>query len=181
LSQIGFFPLGGGGRAELRECACGSTISVAIAPSVDGPRRQTSRVDLREIAAATKPHVLVVDDDPLVHRALARALEGAWRTSNAESGAAMVRALTHGARFDIILLDVELPDLTVEQAFARIKKIDAALAPRVVFMTGGASDENRQFLSRVDNACLRKPFPFKLLHDLLEVILQQPAAVVATS
>jgi CheY-like chemotaxis protein len=181
LSQVGFFPVPGG-RAELRECTCGATISVPLGPRDEGPRRQTSRVDVRELAAATtKPHVLVVDDDPLVHRALSRALEGSWRTSNAESGAALVRALSHGARFDIILLDVELPDVTVEQAYARITKIDPALAPRVVFMTGGESDENRKFLGQIDNACLRKPFPFKLLHELLEVILHKPAAAAASS
>jgi CheY-like chemotaxis protein len=182
LPQVGFFPIPGGGRAEMRECACGSTISIPLGQSTEGPRRQTSRVDVREIAAAsTKPHILVVDDDPLVHRALSRALEGAWRTSNAESGAAMVRALTHGARFDIILLDVELPDVEVAQAYERIKKIDPSLVSRVVFMTGGASDENRSFLTKVDNACLRKPFPFKLLQDLLELVLHAPAAAAATS
>lgn len=182
LPRVGFFPIASGGRAEMRECACGSTISVPIGHTAEAPRRQTSRVDVNEIAAANaKPHVLVVDDDPLVHRALSRALEGQWRTSNADSGAAMVRALTHGARFDIILLDVELPDVEVEQAYARVKKIDASLVSRIVFMTGGASDENRHFLSKIDNACLRKPFPFTLLQDLLALVLNQPAAAAVSS
>lgn len=92
----------------------------------------------------------------------------------------MVRALKHGARFDIILLDVELPDIGLEQAYSRIEKIDPSLLPRIVFMTGGASDENRAFLTRLDNACLRKPFPFKLLSDLLEIVVQQPAAAASS-
>ena len=56
-------------------------------------------------------HVLVVDDDPLVSRALARALGDCEVvvTSDARDALASIES---GERFDVIVCDLMMPDMT---------------------------------------------------------------------
>jgi two-component system, OmpR family, response regulator len=57
---------------------------------------------------ADQPHILVVEDDPLVSEVVVDALDGTYRTSNAETAAAALERLRAGG-IDAMLLDCTLP------------------------------------------------------------------------
>jgi DNA-binding response OmpR family regulator len=57
----------------------------------------------------TMPHVLVVEDDPLVAEVIAAALEDDYTTSLVETSAAALQHLGRGG-IDLMLLDCTLPD-----------------------------------------------------------------------
>ena len=57
---------------------------------------------------ADQPHILVVEDDPLVSEVVVDALDGTYRTSNAGTAAAALERLRAGG-IDAMLLDCTLP------------------------------------------------------------------------
>jgi DNA-binding NtrC family response regulator len=57
---------------------------------------------------ADQPLILVVEDDPLVSEVVVDALDGTYRTSNAETAAAALERLRAGG-IDAMLLDCTLP------------------------------------------------------------------------
>jgi two-component system, cell cycle response regulator len=73
--------------------------------------------------AASRGQILVVDDSPLNRLLLGRALEAQHYTvTMAEHGrAALELLLMHGASFDVVLLDLLMPEMDGYQALAQIK------------------------------------------------------------
>jgi PAS domain S-box-containing protein len=118
--------------------------------------------------AARRASVLVVDDEPLVGRALARSLAAVARVEVETSGRAALARLGRGERFDLVLSDVMMPDLAGAELHAALARLDPALAEAVVFMTGGAfSQAEQEFLGRIPNTCLEKPLHFGRLRELI--------------
>jgi DNA-binding response OmpR family regulator len=77
-----------------------------------------------------------------------------------------VGALAHLSvrSFDLILCDLALPGMSGMQIYEAIRATSLELAERVVFMTGGAyTTESHEFLSRLPNSWLEKPFDLRAL------------------
>jgi DNA-binding response OmpR family regulator len=93
-------------------------------------------------------HMLVVDDDLVARRTLVGALQTAFaKPESAENGETAL-ALTLGKPFDVIFLDVVMPDMN---GFELCKKIRAAVPNRftpVVFVTGQSDFDARAQMSR---------------------------------
>lgn len=89
-------------------------------------------------AAGSTAHVLVVDDDAEVRTMLQEFLDlRGHRASGAADGASAVRQIAAAAP-DVVLLDIEMPDLKGTDALPTIR----ALAPRAaVIMVSGTADE----------------------------------------
>jgi len=113
--------------------------------------------------------VLVVDDEPLVASLLRRMLAPQHDVLVATSGQEALRALDEGT-FDAIVCDVMMPGMTGMDLYSTLRQRDPALSERIVFMTGGAfMPRVAEFLSRVDNPKLEKPFDL----DTLRLALRQ--------
>jgi DNA-binding response OmpR family regulator len=87
-------------------------------------------------------YVLLVDDDPLVADSLGLFFEGeAWQIDRAGSVADMKQQLEdHPSRYDLILLDVRLPD---GNGLDFLEKIEAATIAPVVVISTHADDSSR--------------------------------------
>jgi CheY-like chemotaxis protein len=80
--------------------------------------------------------------------------------------------ISAGERFDAILCDLMMPEMSGMRLFDEIGRIEPALAERMVFLTGGAfTPSAREFLERVANARLEKPFQPAALRALLSDML----------
>ncbi len=102
--------------------------------------------------------VLVVDDEAAVGASVADLLAG-HDVSVETSGRAALARLRDGERFDRILCDLMMPEVSGMDLYDQLAAIDPALPARVVFVTGGAFTERaRSFLARVSNPRLDKPF-----------------------
>jgi CheY-like chemotaxis protein len=103
--------------------------------------------------------VLVIDDEPQVSRAVARALAADHDVVAVESAAAALERLGAGEQYDAILCDVMMPQQGGVEFHSKLELLDAGLARRVVFITGGAfSEAAASFLARLPNPCIAKPF-----------------------
>jgi len=112
--------------------------------------------------------VLVVDDEDDVREFLVQALEPRYDVT-AAADAAQARAAMEGAGYDVVLLDLRLPDDGGPRLVEWVKaKVPAAL-PTVVFMTGDTHDpEAARYLAGQPNQSLSKPFTIEELTRTLE-------------
>ena len=102
--------------------------------------------------------ILIIDDDERVARSLAILFEGSDITV-LSSGREAVRRLASGARFDWIFCDLMMPDLSGMDVYEQAHQAGLGLESRFVFMTGGIfTPRARDFVARVPNPCLSKPF-----------------------
>jgi DNA-binding NtrC family response regulator len=118
--------------------------------------------------------VLIIDDERPVVESLAVAL-GDDHDVTAIGSAADARALiASGERFDVVLCDLVMPGETGMQLFEHVQKSYPTLAPRFVFMSGGAFlPEAERFLQRVPNPRIDKPFDVAAMRRLVDRMLDQ--------
>jgi PAS domain S-box-containing protein len=149
---------GMGGRIEVEPRAGAGTIFRLVLPAAEAEARGEPAVP-RPAPPARRGRVLVLDDDERVAGALRRILEREHRVdvlTDARDALARVRA---GEAWDVVFCDLMMPDMSGAEWFEEVRRADPALASRVVFVTGGAfTDAAREFLGRVPNARLEKPF-----------------------
>ena len=73
-----------------------------------------------------------------------------------------------GERFDLILTDLMMPQMTGMELHAKLCDVAPDQADGMVFMTGGAfNDSSRDFLDNVSNPHLDKPFDHQYLLGLI--------------
>jgi two-component system cell cycle sensor histidine kinase/response regulator CckA len=117
--------------------------------------------------------ILVVDDEPLVARAVVRVLSPPHEVVSAGSGAEALAHVERGDRsFDVVLCDLMMPEMTGMEVHERLRAISPDLARRVVFLPGGAASERaREFLGRSRQPCVEKPFDPVALRRLVTSML----------
>lgn len=114
-----------------------------------------------------KPRVLIIDDDILIGRMVQRILRDAEVVimTSARAAAALLRG---PERFDLVLCDVMMPDMTGIELHAVIRRDLPELLPSMYFMTGGAFTPHAQaFLDTIGPARLDKPLASATLRALL--------------
>lgn len=105
--------------------------------------------------------VLVVDDEASVRVSLQRYLAGKGHQveTTASGEDALVRL--KGTKYDAVIVDMRMPDLSGEQLFERLRSTDPSHAERVIFTTGDLVNEQmRRFLDGTGRPCVPKPFEF---------------------
>jgi signal transduction histidine kinase/ActR/RegA family two-component response regulator len=116
----------------------GTTIRIRL-PIAEGPRRSEAS-SASGVGVPARTRVLVVDDDPRAGRALCRALRG-HEVEVAASGEAALAVVESGERFDVVLCDLIMPEMSGPELYARVCARWPELAKRFLFVTGGASSE----------------------------------------
>jgi signal transduction histidine kinase len=152
-----------GGKMEFESSVGGGTIFRVRLPRVSpAPTAETQPADRLDQTVATAERtlrVLVIDDDPLVAAAIERMLVRDHDVTSVADARMALASLDEAPAFDAILCDVMMPNMTGMEFHSEVVRLHGAYAPRIIFMTGGAfAPEARDFLDRVPNRCLDKPF-----------------------
>lgn len=119
--------------------------------------------------------ILVVEDHPTIARQIVSFLEGLkWQTDHAATGALAIALATRTA-YDVVLLDLNLPDIDGVEVCRAIK----AQAPRklpVLMLTArdAFQDKARGFRSGADDY-LTKPFDLRELALRCEALARRPS------
>lgn len=111
--------------------------------------------------------ILVVDDRPDVAKAIARMLSNHDTATETDPRQAVAR-VEHGERFDIILCDLNMPDMNGREVSDRLVHAHDPPPPIVLMMSGG---ENVDSLFATGRAVLIKPFDGKELRELVSAML----------
>lgn len=116
---------------------------------------------------APETHVLIVDDEERFRLTTRNLLE--TRGVNADTAAGPLEALEtlKTARFDVVILDVQMPDMSGVDLLAEIKKLDPTV--EVIMMTGYASFETARRITELGAFdYLLKPCSLDELVDKIE-------------
>jgi CheY-like chemotaxis protein len=124
--------------------------------------------------AARRGRILVVDDDPMIGKLLERALAPDHDVVFLRSARQALGRLAAGERFDVVLCDLMMPEMTGMDLHAELARLDPGTAATMVFLTGGAYTPLAQtFLARVPNARVDKPFDFQQVRALIDERLRR--------
>jgi len=118
-----------------------------------------------------RARILLVEDDPLVARAVQRILGEEHEVTSVTGGRSALRALAAG-RYDAILCDLMMPEMSGMELHAELSRTRPELTEQMAFLSGGAFTEAaREFLARVPNPQIEKPFDPKTLRELVGRLL----------
>jgi CheY-like chemotaxis protein len=107
-----------------------------------------------------RARVLVIDNEVVLGRAIARMLVPEHDITLVTSGQEALDRIEAGERFDLILCDLLMPEMTGADFYHRLAPRASELVGRVVFITGGAfAPWATAFLARPSIHHIDKPFP----------------------
>ena len=164
-----------GGVIEIdSELGVGTTVRLVL-PSAPRIQVTTYAEPAGPVVSATRRRLLIIDDEPQVLSALRRLLQREHDVEVESEAQAALARLERGERFDLILCDLMMPRMSGVEFLGAVKVARPDLAPRVVFMTGGAfTEEARAFLREVPNPFLDKPIDPDRLRALVREVANRP-------
>jgi PAS domain S-box-containing protein len=119
-------------------------------------------------AGTLRARVLVVDDEQLVLSSVRRLLASEHDVETVAEPRLALGRLLAGERFDVVLCDLMMPELTGMDLHAELARAAPEQAARIVFLTGGAfTPRARTFLDQVPNQRIEKPFDGENLRALV--------------
>ena len=120
--------------------------------------------------------ILIVDDDPMASQVGRDILERwGYRVMVADSGTEAIEIYSeYKKRIHLVLLDVILPDLTGDQVFLTLKKIN----PNVLVIAASGYNVNQQIANLLGCGCvdfIQKPFQSRTLSSKVRTALDKEA------
>lgn len=161
-----------GGEIALADTGPGGTTFRVLLEAAASPPDAATDAGAASASPGSRARVLVVDDEPAVAAIVARALEAHEVT--VATGGADALALCRERAFDVILCDVTMPGADGIAFWEALRDDGRGLERRVAFMTGGTFTQRaRDFLGRVPNRCLEKPFTIDELEAVVYGVLSE--------
>lgn len=161
-----------GGQLQVESRLGQGTVFRAILPVATGDTVKEQPLSAA-VASGRRGSILVVDDDPPVGIAVRRLLSSEHDVLALTSAREAIGRVSQGERFDVILSDLMMPDVTGMDLHAELTRLAPEQAEKVVFMTGGAfTSQAREFLDRVRNPRVEKPFDLGTLRAVIHGLLR---------
>lgn len=160
---------GMGGQIEVdSQVGRGTTFRVTLPAAQNVIERVAPAKEATPVAAVPRARLLIIDDDAAVGAALKLVLSDEHEVRFDTSARRALERLSGGERYDVILCDLMMPELSGMDFHRELETLDAGLAQQVIFLTGGAFTLGaREFLDRVSNPHLSKPFNWPQLRALI--------------
>ncbi len=157
----------GGDLTAESEPGRGALFRVRLPAAQGVPSLRTRSVS--SLKAIRRRRVLAIDDEALLLKAFQRMLVAHHDIETKLGGREALRFFGQDRQFDVILCDLQMPDMSGVELYQAVKQQWPGLAERFIFITGGAfSAEARRFLEDGEIACINKPFQLRELLELIE-------------
>lgn len=169
-----------GGSIELVNRDEGGICARVELPGCDNEttRAQSSRPPMSHVVACVRPQrLLIVDDDVLVARSLARQLRE-YSVDVLAGGQAALDRLggADSESYDWILCDLMMPGLTGMEVYERVVETQPELAQRFIFISGGGATERCRLFAELHNdRILTKPIDPRKLEVILVSMDPRPS------
>jgi signal transduction histidine kinase len=148
----------GGELTVQSEVGRGTTFRVAL-PVAEEPESKVAQPVEHVPGTGRRGRILVVDDEQLVLQGVKRMLFKEHEVVAVRAAAEALALCAGGDKFDVILCDLMMPDMTGMDFHDELSRVAPHLLDRVIFMTGGAfTARAQQFLSETPKEHIEKPF-----------------------
>jgi CheY-like chemotaxis protein len=157
----------GGSISVTSELGKGTTFRISLLPASLRVSEESPPVP-PPATALRRGRVLIVDDEPTVAKAMLRVLSSDHEVVALGSAEEALERTLAGERFDVIICDLMMPQMTGMDLHAEFARVAPEQADRMIFLTGGAfTSRARAFLAEVSNIRLDKPFDVFQLQTLI--------------
>jgi CheY-like chemotaxis protein len=122
---------------------------------------------------------MLVDDEPQVAQTMQRLLRRDYDVTLAGCGRDAIDLITQGARFDAIVSDVMMPNMTGIELIEELQRIAPDQAERLIFLSGGAfTAQTRERLDQLGAPQLEKPITASELRACVKRVATEPPAPI---
>ncbi len=112
--------------------------------------------------------LLVIEDEPSLLLAIERTLSGHHDVTTLSRAYGALERIVAGARYDVILCDLMMPEMTGMDLHAALLSAAPDQALRMIFLSGGTfTPRARAFLDQVPNLRIEKPFELMELRTIV--------------
>ena len=156
----------------------GSTFRVRLNPIIGALPATSSDPTSVIDPAPRRGRVLLIDDEQMIVSFLERVVELEHDIESFTEPRRALQRLLAGERYDVILCDLMMPEVTGPDIFNALTRGAPELASRVIFITGGAfTPRVRAFLEETRAPVLEKPFDIRVLLKMLRERVDAQAPV----
>ncbi len=113
--------------------------------------------------------ILVIDSDPQTTATVESTFRGEHEIVGMTSGFAAIERIAIGRAFDVILLDLDMPDLSGREIHKRLLEAAPHTAAKVVFLVSDPK-ANRAFLESVKNPFVTRPVAAGPLRETVRAV-----------
>jgi signal transduction histidine kinase/ActR/RegA family two-component response regulator len=118
----------------------------------------------RDLRQAPRQRVMLVDDEPQVAQSIERMLRRDYDVTIALCGEEAIDHIRKGSRFDAIVSDVMMPNMTGIELVEELRRVAPDQAQRLIFLSGGVfTPQTRERLADLAVPQLEKPITAKEL------------------
>lgn len=150
------------------------TIAGGVAHTLGDGRERGLRDSAADESPVRRARVLVIDDEQLITTAVQRTLSLQHEVRSFDRAQAAFECMSGGERFDVILCDLMMPNMSGMELHAWLLRIAPDQASRMVFLTGGVFTTGaRAFLAAVPNSHIEKPFDTRRLRSIVNGCLRE--------
>jgi signal transduction histidine kinase len=151
----------------------GSSTVFRIVLSAANQQASVPPAPLVKTLAQRSGRVLVVDDEQMLCSAIERILGADHYVTTVTSARDALGRLGGGERFDLILCDLMMPEMTGMDLYDELRQSIPDQADKLMFMSGGTFTDNaRAFLARSSSEMIDKPFKGAGLRQAVHRFLQ---------
>jgi signal transduction histidine kinase/ActR/RegA family two-component response regulator len=123
-----------------------------VAPALPEP-------GIQRTPAVTRKKILVVEDELQIRQLFEDVIRTAGHQVESAANGRDALELLDREKFDLIITDVKMPEISGAEFYAELKRKGAALEQRLIFVTGDLMNaETMQFIESTGRAWLGKPF-----------------------
>ncbi|HEU4731467.1 MAG TPA: two-component regulator propeller domain-containing protein [Kofleriaceae bacterium] len=166
-----------GGQIAIESARGKGSLVRVILPAARGPTARAANTPPPAAPAQRRHRVMIVDDEPRVSQALKRMLHGDHDLTLVSCGAEAIEHVAAGERFDAIITDVMMPNMTGIELFDRLENLAPDQAMRMIFLSGGVfTAQTRTRLEAAGNPQLQKPVSSQELRACLAKLVMRHAS-----
>jgi len=165
----------GGDLSVQSELGKGTTFRVTL-PIGSAPAAETTVPEAPAESTHLRGRILLVDDEPFILRIITLVLGKEHDVVATQSGTEALALFAAGERFDLILCDLMMPQMTGEELYRELSRVSPEQAKRMIFLTGGAFTPSAQrFLADSAIEYIEKPFDSSNLRAIVQRHLRAQA------
>lgn len=148
-----------GGRIDVESTVGRGTTFVIELPIQRWVPQPIPEPDFVRVPAVARKRVLVVEDEPQIQQLLEEVIRAAGHDVFTAANGRVALDLPDLHKFDVIISDVKMPEVSGPEFYAALKRRGAALDQKLIFVTGDLMNaETLQFVESTGRPWLGKPF-----------------------